>query len=250
MSISMASKPANLRAGEAATLRFSVKDREGRPARGVSVSHDRILHVIIISEDLSVFAHVHPEDFGLISKEMIRSAQFGVRYDFPRAGRYLVAADAAVNGTHISNHFIVEASGDTVMAAPRKDLSREKKFGDYDVTFSSEPEHITAKKETLLRYEIKENGKPVTDLETYLSAPMHIAIVLTDLTDFMHAHGSAPGAHAGHQPAGHIHGTSDSELGPVIEAKVVFPVKGTYRIFSEVKHKERVLLLDFMVDVE
>lgn len=250
ISISMTSKPVNLRAGEAATLRFSVKDGEGRPARGVSVSHDRILHVIIISEDLSLFAHVHPEDFGLVTKEMVRSAQFGVRYDFPKAGRYLVAADTAVNGTHISNQFMVEASGDNVMGAPRKDLSREKKFGEYDVTFSSAPEQITAKKETVLRYEIKENGKPVTDLETYLAAPMHIAVVLTDLGNFIHAHGSSPGAHTVHQPVGHIHGTADSGLGPVIEAKVVFPVKGMYRIFSEVKHRGRVLLLDFMVDAE
>jgi len=250
MRISMASEPVQLRTGETATLLFSVKDREGRDAQGVSISHDRILHVIIISEDLSVFAHVHPEDFGTITPEMVRSAQFDVRYDFPKAGRYLVAADTTVNDTHISNHFMVEVAGQPVMAAPRKDLSGEKKFGDYEVTFSHSPERIIPNKETLLRYEIKQNGRPVTDLETYLAAPMHIAIVLTDLSDFTHAHGSVPGAHAGHQPAGHVHGTSPDGFGPVIEANVAFPVKGTYRIFSEVKHQGNVLVLDFTVVVE
>jgi hypothetical protein len=39
-------------------------------------------------------------------------------------------------------------------------------------------------------------------------------------------------------------------FGPEIEASVIFPVKGVYKIFSEIKHQGRVRVLDFMVTVE
>ncbi|MEW6602858.1 MAG: hypothetical protein AB1499_17935 [Nitrospirota bacterium] len=248
--ISLLSEPVKLIAGGPAVLTFNIKDDRGGPAKDISISHDRILHVIIISEDMRVFAHIHPEDFGNITPEIIDSAQFIVRYNFPSAGRYLIAADASVNNTHVSGHFMVEVTGSPVMGALRRDLAKEKKFGDYDVKLTSTPERIAAKKETVLRYEIRENGGPVTELESYLSAPMHVAVVLNDMSDFIHAHGTVPSDHAGHHPVGHIHASSGDRFGPVIEANVVFPVKGTYSIFSEVKHRGRVLLMNFMVEVE
>lgn len=40
------------------------------------------------------------------------------------------------------------------------------------------------------------------------------------------------------------------KFGPEIDAVIVLPVKGPYKIFSQVKHHGEVILFDFMVSVE
>ena len=39
-------------------------------------------------------------------------------------------------------------------------------------------------------------------------------------------------------------------FGPVIESTIVFPAKGIYKVFSQVERKGKVLLFDFMVEVQ
>ncbi len=108
--------------------------------------------------------------------------------------------------------------------------------------------NIKAGEETSLSYIIEKDGKTVTDLNPYLGAAMHIAVVSVDLKQYIHAHGSVPGEpHAHHD---HMHTKPPKRFGPEIEADVVFPVKGIYTIFSQVKHRDKVLLFDFMVNVQ
>jgi hypothetical protein len=107
---------------------------------------------------------------------------------------------------------------------------------------------IKAGEETSLQYTIEKDGKPVTDLNPYLGAAMHLAVVSDELKQYIHAHGTVPGEpHAHHD---HMHAKPPKTFGPEIESDVVFPAKGTYTIFSQVKHGEKVLLLEFMVNVQ
>lgn len=237
-------------AGESAKISFLITDQRGNPADGLTISHERLLHVIIISEDFSSFAHIHPEDFGEITGAMIREARFPVWYTFPEAGRYLVSADTARGDIHVSNQFHVVVAGEPKAGPIVVDYSREKSFGEYDVSFTTVPQKIRAGEEVTLRYVIKRGGEPVRDFEQYLGAPMHLAIVMTDLNGFIHAHGDVPGSTHDHIHAGHIHGTAQGNFGPEIDAKVIFPKEGTYKIFSQVQREGEVVLLDFMVQVE
>ena len=231
-----------------ATLRFSLRDQAGKPLSGITVSHDRILHVIVVSEDFTVFAHIHPEDFGAVTPEMIQKAQFSVNYAFPKAGRYLIALDSAVHELHFSKQLFIDVTGEPKMSVTETDFSRVKKSGDYAIRLTV-PEHIRAGQKTTLGYFIEKNGEPVSDLESYLAALMHLAVIKADLRNFIHAHGEAPGSQSAH-PAGHIHGTALNGFGPVIEANVTFPVKGIYQIFSEIKHQGKVIVTSFMVRAE
>jgi hypothetical protein len=240
--------PKHISANTPATLRFSLKDHAGKPLSGITVSHERILHVIVVSEDFTVFAHLHPEDFGAVTPEMIRDARFSVNYSFPKAGRYLIALDSAVHDRHFSKQIFIDVAGEPNMAAAVTDFSRAKKAGDYAIRLTV-PEHIKAGQETTLEYFIEKDGKPVADLEPYLAALMHLAVIKADLRNFIHAHGEAPGAPSAH-PAGHIHGTDLHGFGPLIEATIIFPVKGVYRVFSEIKHQGNVIVTSFTVNVE
>ena len=246
--IDLETTPEHISAHTTATLRLSLRDHTGKTLRGLTVSHERILHVIIVSEDFTAFAHLHPEDFGAVTPKMIQDARFSVNYSFPKAGRYLIALDSAVHDLHFSKQLFIDVTGEPKMSVTETDFSRAKKSGDYVIRFTV-PEHIKAGEETTLGYFIKKDGKPVADLEPYLAALMHLAVIKTDLKNFIHAHGEAPGSPSAH-PAGHIHGTALPGFGPVIEAPITFPVKGMYHIFSEIKHQGKVIVTSFMVTVK
>jgi hypothetical protein len=243
-------QPAVLTAGITTTIQFSLKDGKGNPVRGLSLHHDRILHVVIVGQDFSEFAHVHPEDFGPVTAAMKKDATFQVKYDFPKSGRYLIGVDFAVGKKLFSKHFLVYAGGKEGMGFARLDVSREKKIRGFDVTLTPLQEHIVAGKEMRFRYLFKKKGKPVTNIEPYLSAPMHIAVVSADLENFIHTHGELPGMHPSGQHEHHMHMTIPKKFGPEIDFHVVFPAPGLYVIFGQVERRGRVILTEFMVKVE
>lgn len=247
--VNLETRPEKLTAGVPAEIIFSIRDNKGNPVQDLTIMHERLLHVIIVSGDFTTFAHIHPEDLGPITPEMKKKADYSVRYTFPIAGRYLVAVDSAVKDVHFSEHFTVDVSGEPKMGPLKEDFSAEKLFGDYLVAFSTSPGRIMAGKETVLKYVIKKNGEPLKNLEPYLAAPMHLAIIKADLENFIHAHGELPGGPSHHEPMGHIHGIVKEKFGPEIEARVVFPVKGVYQVFSQIQHQGKVISLSFMVEV-
>ena len=104
----------------------------------------------------------------------------------------------------------------------------------------------------MLTYIFRKDGRPVTDLEPWLEAPMHLAIVSSDLKYFLHVHGEVPGMeHAGHEEGHmHMHMSVPSEFGPEIEVPVVFPGKGLYEVYGQAGYKGKVILTKFMVDVQ
>jgi hypothetical protein len=243
-------EPARITAGTPTTIQLSLKDSKGNPVHGLSLHHDRILHVVIVGQDFSAFAHIHPEDLGPVTAHMKKNAMFKVKYTFPKSGRYLVGVDFAVGEHLFSKHFVVFAGGQPGMGFIKMDLSRGKSFGGLDVTLTPSEEHITAGKEMRFRYLFRESGSPVTDIEPYLSAPMHLSIVSVDLENFIHTHGELPGMHPVGQHEHHMHMTVPKKFGPEIDFHVVFPVPGLYVIFGQVERRGKVVLTNFMVKVE
>jgi hypothetical protein len=243
-------EPAKFNAGMPVTITVSIQDSEGKPAAEIAPTHDRILHVIIVSEDFTIFSHIHPEDLGPVTPDMKKAAQFPVRYTFPKAGRYLIGVDFAVKEQSFSKRFVIDVAGDAKMGALTTDFSRAKRFGEYDVTLTSVPASVAAGKEVVLTYVIKKEGQSVSDLEPYLAATMHVAFISTDLNNFMHEHGMVPGMSAAH--AHHMMHDMSIPLafGPEIKVSTTFPAKGVYHIFSEVKHRGKVIVTHFMVEVE
>lgn len=247
---SLKTVPDSPKAGEDTALILSLTDLNGEPVKGLVVTHERLVHVMVISEDFASFAHIHPDDFGAITEEMIKEAHFTLHYVFPKSGRYLIAVDTALGNSPISKLAYLNVGGSPTPGEIKKDLSRGKQFGDYTVSLTSRPEKIRAGEETVFTYMIKKGGMPVTDLEPYLGAPMHLAVVSAGLGNFIHTHGELPGGeHHDHADILHMK-PPPPNFGPVINAEVVFPEKGLYMVYGEVRHNGKVLLLDFMVEAE
>ncbi len=247
--VTLETNPVKITAGTNVAMTVSIKGPDGSPFKGLAVSHERILHAVIIGKDLESFDHIHTEDIGPVTSDMMKKASFPLLFTFPKTGEYLVGIDFSTEEEFYSRTFSLNVSNAPGMGGPKFDFSTKKDFGEYNVALSTFPENIRAGGETELKYVIEKNGKPVTDLEPYLNASMHLAVVNSDLKIFIHAHGSTPGETHNHHD--HVHATPPPErFGPEITSEVVFPEKATYKIFSQVKHQGKVLLFDFMVDVK
>lgn len=245
--VTLETPPSGLPAGNPVTMKVSIRTPLGEPFNKLVISHERILHAIIISKDLEVFAHIHPEDLGPVTGEMRQAATFPIRYTFPRVGEYLIGFDFAADDESYSRTLPVRVAAAPGMGELKTDFSTKKNFGDYQVSLSSSPERIQSGSEATLKYIIKKNGKDVSTLEPYLGASMHLAIVPVDLKTFMHAHGVTKGE----THTDHLHAAPPpSRFGPQIETEVIFPLRGIYKVFSQVKHEGKVLLFDFMLDVQ
>jgi putative copper export protein len=246
--VSLTTKPPLITAGAPVKMSVKLTEPDGRPLQGLTIMHERILHAVIIGKDLEVFAHIHPEDFTPVSREIIKRAIFPLRFTFPREGEYLIGIDFAKNDVPYSKTFKIRADAAAVIQEPKIDLATSKTFGDYQVSFSVPDETITAGTETKLKYVIRKNGKDVSDLDPYLGATMHLAIVSADLKTFIHTHGVVPGMASN---AGHLHllVSPPARFGPEIEAEALFPFPGYYKIFGQFKHQGQLILADFMVDV-
>ncbi|KYC39849.1 hypothetical protein WA1_28175 [Scytonema hofmannii PCC 7110] len=247
----------NLKINKPNDIILSLKDDEGKAIQGILPEHERLLHIFIVSENFQFFSHIHIEDFGLITLKMLEEAKFPIRYSFPQPGKYLVAVNFTVNHQHFFKQAFLKVTGQHSSLNLEKDNSfEEDKIPNYQINFSHFPNLIQAQKEVTLDYFINKNGKKVTDIVPYLDAPMHITAISSDLQNIIHTHAhdkSAKSLHMGHNASLHDR-THNSEamvdkFGPNLEASVTFPDRGTYHVFGEMRHQEKIVVVESLVEV-
>lgn len=257
--------PAVLRAGEQADLALQVYEiKDGQTleeAPRLSLYHDRILHAIVIGEDLETFAHIHAEDVGPVTEEQKEEGRYLLEHTFPKAGNYVLAIDYTVRGVEMQQLFPLLVEGGLAMEEPGEpNFSRVKNFEGYDVSFRG-PETFATGTEQRFSYFITKDGSPVRDLEPYLGAAMHVFAVREDLFQGTHTHGETYPLGSIYvqkylQLAGfgryHTHFVPE-EFGPVVETGVslplIFPTPGAYVVFGEFSHEGKIVLTDFTVQV-
>ncbi len=271
-------------AGVPVILNFHMEE-SGAPLKDMTIEHDRLLHTIIISEDFAHFAHIHVEDNTPISKSMEESGVYPLTYTFPVAGRYLIALDYSVRTVHKHEQFVVDVLGGPSPVHPASDFTTKKTFDGYVVTLDTKATKETANDmqgmagmdmhththggSTLtLNYHIEKDGVPVTDMKPYLAAPMHVAVVKDDLTQFVHEHAMLPetgitalltttktalglvSPHDHMSMGGHMmHMIVPDAFGPDLEASIDVPSSGTYHIFGEFLRGSDHIVTHFIVKV-
>ncbi|MGA7791648.1 MAG: copper resistance protein CopC [Candidatus Acidiferrales bacterium] len=251
----MATNPVVLMPNIPIVLTFTLRDYQGNPVQDLVLDHNRILHVVIASKDFSVFSHIHVEDFGPVTPEMLKTAVFPVRYTFPKPGSYLVSADFTERGYLFSDQFYLNVGPSSMMSAPQNEtFSQRENVDGYDVTLRTSPAKLKAGAPATLDYHIEKNGKPLTDMDPYLAVPMHISIIRDDLMGFLHIHGLLPVSLVGKllgESAHASHLLLPNKFGPNIEAtNFAFASAGIYHIFGEFSVAGKVVVSQFTVKVE
>ena len=288
LKVALHTDPQTISAGAPAVLTFHLTDGAGAPVTDLMVHHARVLHVLVISENLQIIGHIHPEDFG--SRDILAelAGMYTVHFTFPAAGRYILAVDVMTADAEFAKYVYIDVGGEAKMADMVPDFRREKAVFGYtdeggdrytkavsitEATGASvyhakmaAPERIKVGEMVHITYHFSRDGKPITDFVPFLDAPMHFAIVSTRLDSVVHTHGTVPGnanaskmmkdLHAEHKTekaptTGHQHrGITPEKFGPAVTLMTTFPEAGLYQIFGQLKHADQILWTGFMVEVE
>ncbi len=232
-----------LTAAQPTILQFQILDKLSNPIRHLEYVHERPIHLMIVSQDLQEFAHIHPEvnEFGV----------WEVSHTFPRGGKYQLYADFAPPGEkrHLENFEVIV----TGQPRPKSKLAvtpaTVKTSGGVPVTIDTGGE-IHALTEFEIRFQLGDGKSPVAGLQPYLGAWAHIAIASEDLYRFSHAHPLEEGGSAIKLSEAHVH--TPETLGPApkqIRIPASFVKGGLYKIWLQIQIAGKVETIPFVVSV-
>lgn len=215
-----------LKAGDPATLRFTVPGTDGKPLKTFSLTHDAKVHLIVIRHGLDRFAHLHPDVDA-------SSGVLTAGYTFPAGGTYHLFADYQEAGKSPTTATArVEVAGAAIAATELKPDTPGRLSGD-GLTAQVSVDGLAPGAEATVRFEVLDGERPVTDLEPYMGAMGHLAVVSADATRYVHAH-----------PAG------DKTAKNVVTFGAVFPEAGLYKGWGQFKRGGTVRVVPFVVLVK
>lgn len=264
-----------IEAGKAATMVFTLKDAKGVPVKDLDTVHEKVLHLLAVSKDLSWFAHEHPTRRAGGGAD----GAFTMPMTFPAGGEYTLYFDFTPKGSPQQVVPVkVTASGTPKATVPLTvDADKPKTIDGFTVALDTGGA-VKAGAEARLSFTITKDGKPVTTLRPYLGAMGHLVIISQDGTQFVHAHPheggehgegghDAHGGHGGHgadakkddHAGGAGHGGAAPKAaaqvgGPKVDFEAHFKEPGTYKAWGQFNvgtaEKEQVLTVPFTFTVE
>lgn len=232
------STPASLRLEERVKLAYHVRDvAGGRTISDLPLTHERPMHLIIVSRDLRSFQHIHPA--------LGPDGTYQVSTTFGRPGTYLLFDELDYRGhTILDRRRLVVGQPSTT--APHLAADLTPKTADGITVALNVPAQIVAGKQAQFTFTMTHDGGPVTDLKPYLAAAAHVAIVSEDGRDFAHTHG---------EPVGIVHAGSGMDavpasFGPDVTVQHTFPRPGLYKLWVQVQtHDSQNITAAFVVRV-
>jgi hypothetical protein len=251
--VSLTLQPEAPRPGTPVEITYALSDAEGAPVTGdgLRISHERLMHLIVVSQDLLSFAHVHPEEAG--------AGLYRVTETLPQAGKYVLFDEfvTAEGVTQIERNVVATegaASADNpALLAP--DLGTEKVSAGLEGVLTSPVSKIRRRVATPFFLDVTQHGKPATDLQPFLGAACHVVIVSADTKQFAHTHGDVPGgALSGDMSkmdmATMPMPTPPAQFGPRLEFTHTFMQPGMYRLWVQMGYKGEVATFAYNVMVE
>jgi len=203
-------------------FRFAIDDQEGEAVAAFTPIHERNLHLIVVSRELTTFLHVHPtlEADGTWSIDLppLAAGSYRAVADFQIDGgpRLALGIDLAVAGSYRPTQ-LPEPTPTTITDGYEVALSTERGDGG----------EVTA------QLTVRRDGEPVTDLEPYLGAMGHLVAIRTGDLAYAHVH---PVEDEGDSVPGVV--TFDAELTSA----------GRYGLFFDFKHNGTVHTASFTFD--
>lgn len=231
-----------------ARLSFQITNACGVPIRHLEYVHERPMHLIVVSEDLAEFDHIHPE--------LVAGDRYEVTHAFQHGGRYRLYADFTAPGAPQR----IETFEVTIAGTPRSsvklmaDENLTQRSADVRITMNSQ-QPLRAGEDIELTFALRDaaTGKAVTGLEPYLGAWAHFVIIDEHKRHFIHAH---PIEQADSQvnPLAPLqtHNHTQQSLGPPpdsIRVLTSFPQPGLYKLWAQFQRDGRVIIQPFVLRV-
>ena len=211
-------------------LLIDINDAKGKAIANFDTFQEKLMHLIVVSDNLETFSHLHPT--------YKQNGRFEVEANFPKPGSYTLLSDYKPAGQSEQVSLLnVEVPG-TRSSTPKIDLNRTKMFGDTKVNLAFSQPRLNAEQDVTLMFDLKEetSNQAITDLQPYLGEKGHLVILKqsSPLTaaDYIHAHA------LNDTPAGQVHFMTS------------FPQPGTYKVWGQFNRKGKIITADFWVNVE
>jgi hypothetical protein len=228
--------PAAVRPGVPNRMEFSVRHPgTGKPVESFELVHDKRYHLFVISQDMAVFEHVHPE--------LQANGSWAIDVTLPKAGYYSVISDFVPTGG--SPQFLARPvmtagfDGDLLSDGARlvADTVSMKTLDGITASLAYEPSTLLAGQYGHLQFTLTDagTGQPVTDLQPYLGAFGHTLIMSEDMRDAVHSHPS-PGPDSD---------VSRGRGGPNVTFEGYLPRPGVYRAWTQFLRNDRLTTFTF-----
>jgi hypothetical protein len=203
-----------------------IQDKDGNPVKDFEIAHEKLMHLIVVSKDLSFFEHIHPEYKG--------NGLFTITTQFPSGGDYKLYADIVPKGGKQT----VPTQMVTVQGTPAKDIPLQpdgnltQAVNGIEVTLAFN--HVVAGMDLNMTYTFKDakTKDPIKNLQPYLGAVGHVVIISEDTESYLH-----------------VHPTEEKSSGPEAKFMTNFAKSGVYKIWGQFQHEGKVLIVPFMVKV-
>ncbi len=200
------------------TYRFVVDGPDGTPVHRFTALHGRMLHLIVVNRELTVYHHVHPA--------LAPDATWSVTLPALPPGSYRAVADFQVTGgPRLALGADLAVAGDyhpTSIPAP----STVAAVDGYQVTIDTRAKQGG---ELTVSLTVRRAGRLVTDLQPYLGASGHLVAMRAADLAYSHVH-----------PLGYSAGT--------VSFDAILAAQGRYRLFFDFKHAGVVRTAAFTLD--
>ena len=181
--------PVMVRPGVKTTWRFDIRHPgTGEEVQSLELVHERPYHLFVISQDMTHFQHIHPEQQ--------RDKSWTIDVTLPTPGYYQVLSDFLPRGgaSQLISRPLVTAgytgdlAGNSAHLVP--DTSAIKVVDDITASVWFDPSTFVAGLYGHIIFHLTDTktGRPITDLQTYLGAFGHTLIMSEDMLDYVHSH--------------------------------------------------------------
>ena len=274
-------------AGIPVRLGFFVRENpKDVPVGDFQIEHEKLMHVIGARSDLNEFFHIHPDppnpyasirfsenslpdDFNdplgkyrgalrsaspdsTLNKlfPFLNEGVFVSDYVFPKPGRYKIWSEVKREGVnHAFGHPEIIVEGEGPKEEGEVSFGRNVIAGSYQVALDvNEP--IRAGRPTDLYFDIHTLTGGEVEVEPYLGAAMHLAVIKKDWSEFIHTHPEGDtGMEHGHSSflpflKAYAHGEVDDEAEHRVQEaddevrfQTIFPSPGLYKVFAQFRPK-------------
>jgi hypothetical protein len=237
--------PSSAKTNKPVELIITVRDREASIVRDFVLNHERLMHLLLVSDDLQNFDHLHPKQNP--------DGSFSVRHTFQHGGNYWLYADFVPShkiGPSIERFDLwVEGKKPSHQKLKNQTYKTSKADGLMVTLEHDTPLHPNKELQLSMLVTEEQTGKPVKDLQPYLGALAHVVIISQDGSEFLHTHPleHAMSDHGDHSHSKHTasHQETDYQIGTLTQ----FPNSGIYKMWVQLQRNNKVVTLPFVLNV-
>ncbi len=223
--------PSEIRQEQIFPITILIKDEKGRNVTQFETFQEKLMHLIIVSDDLGFFRHLHPDYKG--------NGSFLTETVFPDAGAYTLFSDyKPENSGEQLSALKLRIKGTVRPPAVPDTKKTEKIVGDVKISMDFSPKTVKTNEETIVAFDLKmaSDDSPVKDLQPFLGEKAHLVVIrkseILNTNDYVHAHAIKEG-----EPSS-------------IKFMTKFPSAGVYKLWCQFNYKNEVVTADFWINAE